>query len=271
VGLLSDSWFPPSAVRAASDFTCTLTLSLPSPSLVHAQDSFPNIRLSQRVNSLENEPDVAVHVDRAVAVWFRSTLCSRVGWGFSLDGGLTWTEGMGGPSDTPECTLGHPTICVDDAGNFYLAVQDFLSGYSVSVWRGSFQGTTFVWQSPVFALPSEDQLYDSPRITCDPNQGILYLSCTRATRFYPHDFNHEIVIVRSLDGGQTWSAPLILSSPVSNGSRAVVGPDGELYVIWEDFGTEQIVGRRSDDFGQSFGPLFQVGTIRDNRRCAILS
>src|SRR5207249_12166488 len=38
---------------------------------------------------MENEPDIAVSHDRAIVAWWGG-ITSNVGWGYSLDAGLTW-------------------------------------------------------------------------------------------------------------------------------------------------------------------------------------
>jgi len=109
--------------------------------------------------------------------------------------------------------------------------------------------------------------FDAPRVACDPIRGHLYIayslvegtpSGTIAT------YESTIQFVRSLDGGQTWSAPQALSSADCNGAQVATGPDGEVYVVWEEFGSREVVGRRSLDFGVSFGEPFVVATMHDN-------
>jgi len=126
------------------------------------------------------------------------------------------------------------------------------------------------WQGPIHPVPWREvkgtgqDPYDAARLACDPERGYLYLAYTRARSVSAVTFDYTINLVRSLDGGQTWGAPLALSGTACNGASPVVGPDGELYVIWEDFASRQMVGRKSTDFGQSFGAPFAVGSVNDN-------
>src|SRR5207237_6637789 len=68
----------------------------------------------------------------------------------------------------------------------------------------------------------------------------------------------------SLHRGQTWSPAMALSSSYCNGARAAAGPDGELYVGWDDCQSRQVMGRRSDNFGTSFSAPFVVAPMLDN-------
>ncbi len=195
------------------------------------------------------EPSVAALGDVVVATWQSHAM---LGWGFSLDGGLTWTDGGEFPSPYP--LVGQNSVCVDATGNFYAVCR---ANGAVAFYRGRWDGVAFTWNEPDFPL-----IYfavDRPWVTCDPERGYVYLSYARFGGSL-----HQIEIIRSLDGGATWSAPLVLSGTRCNGARPAVGPDGELYVVWEDFEAAQMVGRKSVDFGASFGPPFVVGAVLDN-------
>lgn len=75
---------------------------------------------------------------------------------------------------------------------------------------------------------------------------------------------HEVFFVRSIDGGSTFSAPLLLSHPLPLGAappRLAVSAQGTVYVFWggsfEDPHGRQSNAyyiRRSDDHGETFGP-----------------
>jgi hypothetical protein len=249
-----------------------MILALGLASAVGADPIGPDVRVSP-IAGAQNEPDIAVFGNSAVAVWYRPPAGYNVGWGYSLDGGLTWVDGGLLPGDFATGTVaGFPTICVDNAGRFYAAA--FLSrneGCGLGVWRGSFQGPSFQWSAAVSAIPLElngtaglSFPHDAPYLTCDPVRGYLYLTYTRT----PAQQTYIPCFVRSPDGGLTWSAPLTLGSSLCNGVRSAVGPDGELYVVWEDYGTGQMVGRKSTNFGASFGPQFVLATINDNLNMA---
>jgi FlgD Ig-like domain len=215
----------------------------------------------------ENEPDVAIVGDKAIAVYFRNQFSNASGWAYSNNGGQTWSNGggllLGGAG-------GHPSVTATLTGDFYCAdIVGTSTGATVAVWKGAFQGNTFSWTSRQYAAPlitDRVRPYDAPRLVSDPEHGYLYLAYTRTHALLPSPYRYEyqIQLVRSLDGGVTWSAPMAISGLSCNGADAAVGPDGEVYVVWEDFSLKQVLGRKSSDLGASFGPPFILGSIRDN-------
>jgi len=235
----------------------------------------PEVRVTARVD-VENEPDLAIWGDHAVAVWYWNLFPERSGWGYSTDGGNTWIDGgaFAPLSTTGHRVRGQASVCVDGAGRFY-AVTGYTmtpNSFALSVFAGSFSETGISWSAPVFAVPiipfTSPLAYDSPQLACDSESGIVYLTYSRAIDVDPdpaeREFEYTVHLVRSSDGGATWSTPVPLSGPASNGARPIVGPDGELYVIWEDFAVRQVVGRKSTDFGASFGNEFIVADVFDN-------
>ena len=235
---------------------------LASAALVHAQAFGPVVRLSHSPQ-VSNQPDVAAHGDQLVAVWQKEAGHSRVGWAYSTDGGGSWTDG--GELPVPVIArLELPALCSDAAGNFYVVTLP--ENWTISVMRGRFQGSSFLWQSPVNLVPRAIAFeYDYPRIACDPERGYLYVTASYVPQIPGHPRYQTIVtFIRSTDGGATWSAPQFLSDTSGAGARPVVGPAGEVYVVWHDYGAGRMVARRSADFGQSFGPLLTVSSVSDN-------
>ncbi len=104
-----------------------------------------------------------------------------------------------------------------------------------------------------------------PFVAYDDVNGVLYMTVTESEAVgNPNDYQARILFSRSVDQGDTWSQPMTLSSLESTSSCVVTGPDGEVYVIWEDYGQNAVVLRRSLDSGVSFEPSVIVSQINDN-------
>ena len=78
-----------------------------------------------------------------------------------------------------------------------------------------------------------------------------------------------IELVRSTDGGSTWTPPVVLDEvcgfgPAVQGSQVTVGPGGEVYVAWEhlaDFFTRDLRIRKSTDNGATFASFVKVDDV----------
>ncbi|HEV8151073.1 MAG TPA: FlgD immunoglobulin-like domain containing protein [Gemmatimonadales bacterium] len=133
----------------------------------------------------------------------------------------------------------------------------------MATFRGSFTGSSLTWQRGADAIPflSTAAGYgpDHLQLQCDPSGSPLYLT-------YLETVGDEgtVKVVRSQDGALTWTAPVALSGNRCDHSRAALGPEGELYVMWLDSALGEILGRKSTDQGASFGEPFVVGAIENN-------
>jgi len=120
---------------------------------------------------------------------------------------------------------------VDADGNFYYAslyARAGISSLNISVHKGRFEGDQMLWQSPTFATTFTTGFgADKEHIGVDKVTGDIYVSYSNFTAS-----PRRIEVVRSTDGGQTWSAPVVLASGDVQGSVPRVGPDGEIYVAW---------------------------------------
>jgi hypothetical protein len=226
------------------------------------------------------------------------------GFAFSTDRGLTWTDG-GSPDPIGDAqTAGHPWVDRGgEAGDevFYFTSRmrvDHLGSAGIGVYRGQFNAGTFVWQ--------DAQLLDTP----DPNDylsrqaiaaakdgsGAAYIALSNIIEVcgFPAAGGGQIEVWRTHDGGDSWQGPALVSADTVSptdpadplcGSSAhlqvapvpAVGPEGEVYVIWQ-YGpflasdgsistTSSIAFSRSLDGGVTFGPvqfLTTFNNMRDN-------
>lgn len=228
----------------------------------------------QPPGSTQSENSIAALGRYVVAGWNESfdTVVPRSfsGFGYSSDGGKTWTDGGTLPhASTVDFTVGDPSLAVDDEGNFYYAslYTPDAQNLGVSVSRGRFRGQTFRFGPPVIAsMPRDDEGgLDKEWLAADPKSGALYLTYTR---FFLTGAS-QIELVRSRDRGRTWSEPVVISDTTTEstqGSRPVVGPNHEVYVVYAavdlaDF-TYHMRIRKSTNQGRRFGSTVDIGERR---------
>lgn len=273
-----------STLRYALAFVSIVAFfGLLSPIKSSAQLVSQDVRVSISGTDVEYDPRLASHENVVVAVWARADYFSLT-TAFSVDGGQSWTQQGHLPLPAGIDRIeGQPAITVDGQGTFYIVGQVYdlfsppisglASGLTYSLWRGSYQQGGIVWDSVpktirycvfggtgFYTVPC----WDLPSLAYDSSRGTLLLSCTEASSFSLADFRNTILFSRSSDQGSTWTTPITLSNTTSNGSRVVVGPDGEVFVFWVDLATNDIVGRKSLDGGQSFLPAFTVARMNRN-------
>ena len=257
---------------------------LPICSSVHAQGvSQPVIMgLANQQTWLGYQPRLARIGTRLISTWTDNSYSSILPWSVSSDEGRSWS--LGGdlalsPAIEPTATLyggGAATLVADGAGHAYLAYR-ILGRYDlinrVVVRRGTASASGWQWEPAVVAA-TQGLLYeftaDTPWLACDPVSGNLYLAYVANTYtgspIPDRSPDQPVVLVRSLDGGQTWSAPLTISGPGALGSRVEVGASGEVLVCWQDYFTKQVMVRRSVDSGVTFLPEQSVAGFNDNSR-----
>jgi hypothetical protein len=231
----------------------------------------------------QSETGLAVRGNDVVVAWNDSkglrnlpppnpTLTTISSFAYSTNGGTSFTDGGNVPLLTPtdqpfgDCTLG-----VDASGNFYMACIYVGSTQDVAVYRGTFTGSSFAWQPPVMAASGVGGALDKPYLTVDPANGNVYVSYTRFV-----GGTARIEVVRGLALGTSWNAPVVLETSGVQGSRPIVGPEGNLYVAWES-GWGQINCNLSSTTGaihlrrstspagaMSFDAVVTVGTVNHN-------
>lgn len=217
---------------------------------------------------------------------------------YTSSDGLSWTNrGMlpGFTDGNPNATLvsdGDPVVVFGPTylggGQFsrtantayYASLASYASGKQngnqipelVTVSRSQDDGAH--WAAPVIAANGNGKLFnDKESVWADANPnspyfGRIYVSWTQ----FRSNNAEPIRLVSSADGGQTWSGQVQLSPAYNNasvggrqGSTIRTGPDGAVYVVWEDGdknGSVQVVAA-SYDGGKSFGKAVTVGRVKD--------
>jgi uncharacterized repeat protein (TIGR01451 family) len=190
---------------------------------------------------------------------------------FTLDGGQNWTlVALGNAQDGLISTFRFdPTVAFDDNGNVYVA-YGVRTGppnqRTVVVARSTDGGQTYTQFTQVAttpdigALPGNDKwhLATGPD-PFNPVQQNVYIAWTQNVQ-EAAGVDQRIVVSRSTDGGATFSAPVIINDPSIVGTRAgnlfadpAVGPNGEVYVAWNDINAGQVFVDVSLDGGITFG------------------
>ena len=202
---------------------------------------------------------------------------------FTLDGGQTWTlVALGNMQDGLTSTFRFdPTVAFDDNGNVYVAygVRTAVPGgggatqRTIVVCRSTNGGQTYPQCTQVATtididtdgdgiandLPGNDKwhLATGPD-PVTPTQQNVYIAWTQNVT-EGTNIDQRIVVSRSIDGGATFSVPVIVADDAISGidrglfADPAVGPNGELYVAWHDFGDNQILVDVSLDGGVTFG------------------
>lgn len=204
-----------------------------------------------------SQPQVAALGDTVVAL--DSGGYNSVYWSISVDAGRTWTNRVGLWNDGCTFARAEASLCADGHGNFYAVTEAYTcrsgGGFVALVLRGATSAGQFNWGSPVTIPLPNGPIYDFVRIACDRDSGFVYVTYTNA---------FVIMFMRSMDHGATWSAPQVLSNATCNGGKPAVGPDGEVYVTWMDYASDQSMIVRSDDHGQTFGPAHPAALLHNN-------
>jgi Bacterial pre-peptidase C-terminal domain len=240
-----------------------------------------------QVNNVSGDDPSAGQSEAAIAAWNQYVLVGwndgqgfitgpdLLGYGYSTNGGTTFTDGGTPPRKATWSWTSDPVVAVNEkTGEFYFCglVDTNLTSTvnGVAVVKATFSGSSIVWSTPrlVRATSSTTGFIDKPWIAVDSLSGNVYVSYT----FFGVG-GDSIDIQRSVNGGQGWSNPVKLSSNADagrvQGSRPVVGPNGEVYAVWFAVGTDATFQdyfrtRKSTDFGVSFGGESTVSGLYSN-------
>jgi hypothetical protein len=167
------------------------------------------------------------------------------GYGWSTDGGQTWTDGGSPPTPvTNMIWFSDPVVMVNPKTHkfyfsaLYLDPKNLSTGTNgVAVVQGAFSGGSFSWGTPVSVVSgaASSDVYDKEWMAVDTLTNNVYVSYVHFT------INSDAIeFKRSIDAGATFPTTLSLSSATDAGyvqaPRVVVGPSGEVYVGWYAIG-----------------------------------
>ena len=211
---------------------------------------------------------------------------------YSHDGGATWKQVPAEPVQKAPAEDSFPVLGVGSDGTIYMAWLHCLgqgqaahcnNGKAYIVFSKSTNGGN-TWSTPNlvaevnmplnWTLPNTDvRVYNYPAIAVDnsngPNAGNLYVSMYSWTGTYL-----RVQVVRSTDGGNTWSKPVPVAPPSENHDQffpwLAVSPKGLVGVSWLDRRNDpanvnyQAFGTISSDGGKSYHPDVQLTTAFSN-------
>ena len=244
---------------------------------------FENLRLNDpaldTTNPTESETSIAVDATNSnnIAVSFNDIQDDTDGYAVSTDGGRSFAQGAI-PEPARGQTLGDGVVAFGPSGELYystlalvvLSQRKHKMKSLVSVAKSTDHGRTFT--QPVDATGpagNKTDFQDKEWIAVDSHpgsrfKGNVYLSWTN----FPRGGSEHIDFCRSTDGGQSFEDPIALPTAtnliVVQGSVPVVGPSGELYVLYagQDAQSSRIVILKSTDGGQTFGAPVDVARFR---------
>jgi hypothetical protein len=179
----------------------------------------------------------------------------------STDGGATWHSDLGPmPPEGFEGGAGDPIVAIGPSGRQYfgfLARHERESDlYDIGLFVASRPGPDADWR--VARVDNQSHVgNDKPAIAVDGRTGRVYVAWTR---FYGGR-RLPVEVSSSADGGRTWSFPArVHEAGPELFASITVGPEGTVYVAWDEFFAGTIAVARSEDAGKTFGPPVEVGT-----------
>jgi hypothetical protein len=220
---------------------------------IQANVSAPGINIA---GDAANEPSITVDptAPNRMAIGWRQfdnvgSDFRQAGYGFSRDGGRTWT--FPGVIE-PGIFRSDPVLDTDADGLFH-----FMSlKLNLDLFSSSDGGTT--WGAPVDAFGGDKEWMAVDR-TGGTGRGNVYSSWQLASPFSPNQFT------RSIDGGASFEAPIALPSRPFFGTLSVAS-DGALYVCGTDAvgaGARFHVLRSDDAQNPLVAPTFALDRVVD--------
>ena len=187
---------------------------------------------------------------------------------YSTNHGQTWFGD--GFTSASYGDAGDPSLTADSKGNIYFAHLGYPpSTYwldRVVIQKSIDSGKTYSDGTFTGHIPPKQQ--DKETIVCDnsvssPYHDNLYMSWTEFDMYqspFPQLDSSRILFSRSIDAGETWSDPIIVSdrqgdcadsSNTVEGATCATAPNGDIYITWS--GHDGLVFDKSTDGGKTFG------------------
>lgn len=223
-----------------------------------------------RANNPAGDPAGVTQAEQAIAAWGNYVLVAwndgldpqYQGYGYSTDGGQTFTDGGVPPGLAAWTWVSDPSVTVNEkTGEFYYCgLVDISPGSNgIGVVRARFLSgsgpPTWDQQRLVRSVLTSSAILDKQWLVADSTSGYLYLT------YSTFDASDHIDFQRSTDGGASWPAAVQISAVSDNGrvqgSRPVIGLGSNIYATWSAIGSgpeDYFRVRRSTNRGSSWVP-----------------
>lgn len=223
----------------------------------------------QNLPILQTEAGVAVLGSNIVASWNEGeTNCqtsTRQNYGWSTNGGLTFTDAGGFASAPPGASLiGDAVVAANpNNGRFYIAglASGGVGSRGIGVARGSFGPGGFALDMTRLVAGGANVLLDKDWMAVDSLTGNVYVTWTRFDPYNAIEFQALNADLDPIGPVHVLSDTIVACG--AQWSQIAIGPDGEVWVAWltsrclSDLAS-LIQLRRSNDFGATFGPVVDV-------------
>ena len=191
-----------------------------------------------------NEPSLCIDPTnpRRIAIGWRqfnttNSNFRQAGFGFSTDGGLSWT--FGGVLQT-NVFRSDPVLAADAEGRFFYLSLSNPPPYVCDIWRSTNGGASWQMIGPAVGGDKSWMTIDT---ASGPGHGNIYQAWDLTSATGTNDFSF------SYDGGVTWAKPFGIPQSPFFGTLDV-GPEGQVYLLAWD-GTQFWLNRSTNASNRS--------------------
>lgn len=156
-----------------------------------------------------------------------------------------------------------PSVAINSRGTIFVLwlgfdyINSVAGNFRAVLARSRDGGLTFSdlqQLSPLTEVPSGHEL-DKPWIAVSPVDDSVYIVWNRSD---PSIFSSDIRMIRSTDGGDTWSAPITVNDTgrielFRDFPRVLVADDGRPYAVWTELGGDRYGSNANRVYLQRFG------------------
>lgn len=263
-----------------------VSVSLDAPAVASPD---PNYRFNDRCQIIADMNPASPHFNFLYVVWIKDrgwnmpSPLSDIYTSTSMDGGLTWTP----PVTVNQVSnnmgnMPNPTIATD--GTFYICWMDYnvQTGGTGTIfinsspdggisWLGADILVTTVNLPPLNLNSGTDVLVKGAAIIENSPFNPLELYIVYAEQIPVASDDGEILFIKSIDGGLTWSLPMIVNDDLTSNDQVLpwmdIKPNGTIDIVWYDRRNDpsnlnwDVYMATSADAGLSFTPNQQINAV----------